>query len=196
MLSNQIGECEIVKWDSSDVCVCVRVLREFQCSSVASPNQPSWSFSTCQHSAHFVLPMKVPVRLITSALHKCSLNATRQQWDLLWLILICGGGRHIWMTLMGSWVTACSFFCHFVLSQGERNICQRLFTPIPVGFLWPLFSWRRRTCTAEPVTAPFELRTVLYYNVTLGSTCGVKVCGLNKSQTSFLCSLTLRCVSQ
>lgn len=160
-------------------------------------NKPSWSFSTCQHSARFVLPIKVPVRLITSALHKCSLNDTRQQWDLLWLILICGSGGHIWMTLMGSWVTACSFFLSLCpLTRCEGYLSKALHTQyIPVGILWPFFSWRRRTCTAEPVTAPFELCTILYYIVTLGSTCAVKVCGLNQSQASFLCSLALCCVS-
>lgn len=146
------------------------VLREV----VASPNKPSWSFSFS--SAHFVLLMKVPVRLITSALHKCSLNDTSQQWDLLWLILICGSGRHIWMTLMGSWVTVCSFF----------------FVTLSFQKVWEIFakssshprdscgySWYRRTCTAEPVTALFELCTILHYNITLSSTYTVKMCGLN-----------------
>lgn len=114
-------------------------------------------------SADFVLPMKVPVRPIISALHKCSLNETREQWDLLWLILILAvadtSGWHWWVP---EWHHP-HFSCHPVLSQGVKSICKKLFTP--GAFLWVFFGLfsSRQSGTIEPITAPFEQSKLLYY---------------------------------
>lgn len=58
----------------------------------------------------------------------------KRTWGLLWLILIWVTGRHIWATLMPSWVTPNSFLlslCPF--ARCEENVSKHT---TPSAFLW------------------------------------------------------------
>lgn len=95
-----------------------------------------WSF--------FCSLLTVPVRPITSALHKRSLNDKGERYGLPWFILICGSGRHIRVTLMGVWVTSNSFLLSLCpLTRCEENLSRALLTQCtPLGIPWPFSSDR------------------------------------------------------
>lgn len=153
--------------------------------------QSPWSFSTCQCCRqHSGLLITVPVRPITSALHKCSLNDKGEHWGLLRLILMCCSVEDTsGLTLMGFWVTSNSFLLPFCpLVRCEENLSEALHTYcVPLGIPWPFSPDRLGHAQFNP--SLLRLNTPNPSMAAVGSTCTVKSkvmsrCGLSTFWTA------------